>query len=362
MIYQYENSRMPRRRGVILLVVMALLSLFAVVGISFMLYAESAATASRIYREAMVVTNDRVDEDPNLLLNWALAQFIYDVRDFGEDVYSSMRGHSLARTMYGWNYVPMSVVNFDPTKNSNTIAFNGAGPPPAIGPNAAMVNFTFFRNDGVLYDPERAGTRRGMTASMSAVTAPFSGGYNVPYTYPDRANMFLGAMKADDKGDGTGTPKVLMPSFFRPDSPFGSLNPSNPNWVSGPATLKYQVLRPRPADMYWGGPSDPHSFPLPADAGGDVKNLPGTSGFNGGNNDSVWMDLNYPVLTTRAGRKFKPLFAFLITDMDSRINLNVAGNTRGQNGVHASNQGWGPWEINIQRVFNRPGNTPEYPN
>jgi hypothetical protein len=65
------------------------------------------------------------------------------------------------------------------------------------------------------------------------------------------------------------------------------------------------------------------------------------------NNDSVWLDLDFPVMTAPNGTRFKPLFAPLIIDLDSRLNLNVAGNIRGANQSHVSNQGWGPWEINL---------------
>src|SRR5262249_3851464 len=66
-----------------------------------------------------------------------------------------------------------------------------------------------------------------------------------------------------------------------------------------------------------------------------------------------------PVLTAPDGRKFKPLFAPLVVDLDSRVNVNVHGNVRGQGLTQASNMGFGPWEVNPRRLvltdLTRPG-------
>ena len=44
-------QRKRRRKGIILLVVISLLTLFAVVGLSFVLYSEGSANSARIWRE-----------------------------------------------------------------------------------------------------------------------------------------------------------------------------------------------------------------------------------------------------------------------------------------------------------------------
>src|SRR5262249_20140319 len=103
-------------------------------------------------------------------------------------------------------------------------------------------------------------------------------------------------------------------------------------------------------------------FPYPEDAGGDVKNLY----WLPGGNDSYWIDLNYPVQVAPDGRKYKPMFAFFITDLDNRVNLNVHGNIRGlTNGaapyVHLSNQGWVKSEVNVSKVLLNPSVIPANP-
>jgi hypothetical protein len=263
-----------------------------------------------------------------LLLAYFLGQLVYDAKDDEDGVASALRGHSLARSMYGYD-----------DQDVNQTPFNGTGRLHAPSPfpridDYYLINYSYFPGDGFLRDPERLGAR----ADPTQPRGPFTGGFNVPYTYPDLNNSFLAAVKAD----GT----VLLTSFHRPWTGFGSLGPENPNWYDQTKPwLKYQVLRPRPADM---GPG----FPAPEDAGGDVKNLIGGPGGN----DSVWLDLGFPVMMTPDGRKYKPLFAPLIVDLDGRVNVNVHGNVRGQKNTHVSNQGWGPWEVNLSQVLMAPGN------
>src|SRR5262249_52875820 len=130
------------------------------------------------------------------------------------------------------------------------------------------------------------------------------------------------------------------------------------NWTS--PIGKYLMLRPRTFD---------HSpaFPYPEDLGGDVKNLadspgyliPGTNQY--ASNDSIWLDLGFPVQVTPDGRKYKPLFAPLIQDLDNRVNVNVHSNVlgyrfheddnTGRSLVSISHQGWCPGEVSLQRVI-----------
>jgi len=337
-----------RRSGVVLLVVIALLTLFAVVGIAFVLFAQSEATASRVWRESE--TMQRPDMDPEMLLAHTLGQIIYGADD-QNGIFSALRGQELSRSMFGYNYTAGA---------SNTTPFNGVGrlhyqaPFGSLGnqDNFVLLNHQYFGADGFLRDPERYGSRAG----PSAAPGPFVGGFNVSYTYPDINNPFLAAVRASDGA-------VLIQSYNRGVwTGFGSMDPSNPNWTSADPTMKYKVLRPRPADHM--------GFPPPEDAGGDVKQLanspgyliPGSNPPQFANNDSFWMYTGFPVMKAPDGRKFTALFAILMQDLDNRVNVNVAGNVRGsttgaaggldpQNGITLSDQGLGPWEVNPELVL-----------
>ncbi|HEX4592200.1 MAG TPA: hypothetical protein VH120_19860, partial [Gemmataceae bacterium] len=446
---QFRSSSGPPRRGVILLVVVLMLALFLVVGLSFVLYAESEATSSRTYREA--ATPDIADIAPETLLNAGIGQLIYGVPDDATGAESALRGHEFGRLIYGWHYAGLQGNPFVPDANhtnnpwdatkdpnsatnpkaaygpySNTTPFNGIGPlrnlplPSALASSGVkeydLINYTWFASDSPPFvrDPEHpAAAANAYRADPTQALPPYAGGFNIPYTYPDRTNMFLAVVQTTDSTQIDPTthqpvvlnpPRMIVQSFARSTAtlPYVSatanalqIDPTSKGgqtfWNSPPsannAAWKYLVLRPRPGDQLlagetlfqdsdgvWkaNGPAGLRlAFPPPADFGGDVKNLPGvpltytyTNAKNQkvqvqAQNDSFWMDLNYPVQITKNGRKYKPLFAFLIMDLDGKINLNMHGNVnanvvQGKNVIpnqHASNQAIGRHEVNVAKVL-----------
>jgi hypothetical protein len=332
-------QRTNERRGVILMVVLALLTLFAIVGVAFVLYAQAEATSARVAREAE--TAQLADVPPEELLAVFLGQLLYDVHD-AAGYNSAVRGHSLGRDMYGYNNGAANIIPFNGVGRLHTNGTTWPYQNPYNIDDQLLVNYTWFPTDGFARDPEwyAAAPQTSPTAAKAGGTGAYVGG-NSPYTYPDLNHLFLAAVKAD----GT----VLSPSFYRSYTGFGTLDPSNPNWYDATKPfLKYMVMRPRPAEH--------PNFPPPEDAGGDVRNLPWSKGgidpitkkpFQ---NDSIWMDFGFPVMTAPDGTKYKPLVAPLIMDLDNRINIAAAGNLRGIT-ASRSNQGWFPSEMNLAYVL-----------
>lgn len=331
MRYVRPSRAADRRPGVVLLVVIAMLALFASVALSFVFYAESVASSAQLGRQAQ--TQRTVDLDPEQLLAYFLSQLIYDT----ENVHSSLRGYSLARTMYGHN-------PFAP----NTTPFNGVGrlnythttaPPTLLNQNDKnLVNYQYHPQDLFLRDPEFYGYRTSPATTLNAANYR---GLNAPYTYPDLNNMFLATVNADGE--------VLQQSFYR--------NWTGVTFNSGDANFlnpiqKYLTLVPHP--------SYHTQFSVPdADAGGHVKNLDFAKGFKNGatyaSNDSFWIDLGFPIMTAPNGTRYKPLFAPLVIDLENRLHLGVTGHPNATAGAPLSNQGYGVNEINLARLIDPTG-------
>src|SRR5436309_15736089 len=74
------NRRPAARRGAAMIVVPALLGLFALIALSFVFYADSEATGSRLYREREA-RPDPTPPSPDEAINTLFSHIIYDAPD-----------------------------------------------------------------------------------------------------------------------------------------------------------------------------------------------------------------------------------------------------------------------------------------
>ena len=315
------------RRGMVLFIVVAMLALFAVVSVAFYYYATQESLASRLSLDAQ----QRLRPDPDALFAYALRTLVFDEpRDspfegpHNGPFKSHIATHSLLRNLFG---------------SEGLEPFSGTG-------RLHGLDYTYnYPNPNSYYD-----TYFAACYINRSYDAARDGSCNPPYTFPDVNHCFLGRITTDGP---TGPLVVLEQSFIRrsvPGSPgLGAVPPSNyfdpydpvnfsfwtdPNWPDPdspamPVALRQAIVfRPHPLlhqiDPLTGQPR----FPPPADIGGDVRNLPPgipiklPNGQLHYGNDSIWMDLGFPVQTGPDGRTYKPLFAFFIADLDGRLNLN----------------------------------------
>ena len=108
MLLQHANHK---RSGIVLLVVLALLSLFAIVGLAFVFYADAEAQSAKHFADAQVAT--RGDINTEVLAAYFLGQMLYDLKDDERGAYSALRGQSLARSIHGFNSSSLNFTAFN---------------------------------------------------------------------------------------------------------------------------------------------------------------------------------------------------------------------------------------------------------
>ena len=246
------NNQQNRRKGMILLVIIAFLALFTIMGLTYLLYADAQLRFSideikrldkRYYRS--------FDLSTDYLLDFFLERFIYDQPDREADpyvagginyepisVYSALRGHSLARNMYGYNervgtYAGQPAI----LAGVNDRAFSGSGklankqitvPGTSVTVSEHMlVNSTYFKSFGQsqIIDPER-GARSSLT-----IPANYSSSWNAPYTYPDYNNIYLAWLRSDGALNSNGS--MVMKASFSTEYNFAACSLSATFTLSG---------------------------------------------------------------------------------------------------------------------------------
>lgn len=340
------------RNGVVLIVVLGMLAVLALIGVAFITFSSEEEQSSNRFAVAFQIP--RVDMPPDVLLLEALNQLIADTNN----PQSAIRGHSLLADMYGpgcdYSVGPdgrPGVAGVDDDGANGIDDFGELGFPGSDDrDNKLEVNEWYTGaftgpGDRGLFQPLHAGPD-GIPGTFddcfdvnfiwngrltNPKLGPLAGGFNEDYDYPDRQNMFLGLLRAD----GT----VVIPSYIRPgvgapvDSDLAApliAGRTAPLTVTQPdQRARLKLLRPRggftdsnsngrwdPGEPRTENPNFPAFNPLVLDVDNNGDGFP----------DSVWIDLGFPVQQTANGRKFKPLFAFLIVDADGKLNINAHGN------------------------------------
>jgi hypothetical protein len=381
------------RRGVVLIVVLGMLAVLALLGVAFTTFSGQEEQSSGRYQAAF--QTPRVDMAPDQLFVEGLSQLIADTNNH----WSGIRSHSVLGDMYGqgsdYGVGPdgrPGVAGVDDDGNGVTDDMSELGAPGSDDRNGVLNAHEWYAGafsgsgDRGLYQPVDPGPDGIVGTSDDCFDVNFvwnrrvpnplsgihAGGFNEDYDYPDRQNMFLALLRAD----GT----VLAASFVRPgvgaplDSDLDASNPSN-KLVAGrtaplPVTAadqraRLKLLRPRggfidanangrhdTGELTTENPAFPPFNPLVLDIDNNGDGIP----------DSVWLDLGLPVQQSANGRKFKPLFAFLVVDCDGKLNLNAHGNVANvllSPAGHADfdlvgnvlGQGYSPGEVALQNVF-----------
>ena len=115
-----------RRRGIVLILVLATLALMAVVGVTFATFTGQGKIGARSFAQSVLAPR------PDDLMDFALQQLIADTGD----VRSAIRGHSLARDMFG-----------NDASNNGYLAGN-----PSSGAPFTITNIQSVANSAGLYD------------------------------------------------------------------------------------------------------------------------------------------------------------------------------------------------------------------
>lgn len=119
--------RRNQRRGVVLILILAMLGLLAVIGVMFATLSGQTQLSGRYAAEAARNTAVTADET----LDWGLEQLINDT----ENPASALRGHSLKRDMYGNDAQSNGLLRALPNGAYLSVAAVSAGPPLQITTN-----------------------------------------------------------------------------------------------------------------------------------------------------------------------------------------------------------------------------------
>ena len=244
------NQGKRGRRGIVLVLILGMLALMALIGVTFATFSGQSRISARNFAQSM--NQPQRDE----LMDYALSQLISDTAD----IRSAIRGHSLARDMYG-----------------NDAATTATSPPAPTARSMPPDNDPYFYITGV--QQSGTGTLYNLTTNIPAGDPAFYG-YNftrwtlrltfIVGTHVPTGTRMLVEPDARDPGRRptpmhTGhspstwppTDQATVLSTSTPD-PWPNLPASSPTWLTS-TTARAGTTGPAPA-----APTSPVGQPEPS--------------------------------------------------------------------------------------------------
>jgi len=323
-------------------VVMALLGALMLLGFLFYTTAAQEQVSAEYFSDA--AKKQTADIDPDVLFDYVLRQVIIgpSQQEYGSALYGGR--HSMLPTMLGRDFHPGSGMGIN-------LSWNGGTGRPEVN-----TGFHGSSSSHLLYPNASVGAAQE-NLSLPGSTTPLNNypDPDVDHTSPDINSMFLGYYGQVPNGGGTLT-RIAIPSFERPWLLRGAT--AGPNtWYSDAATARL-TLRPHKehravasngtvtatrrfvSDIYPEGGMNPFPFGTPLygvwTGNGETYALDADPS-DSGQNDSIWIDFNFPMMTSPDGlTTFIPMGTVKIVDGDSLLNLNVHGNAAGNTALRTS--------------------------
>ena len=389
------------RRGVLLLLILALLAMFGLIAVAFVVLTGQAQRSAK--------SIERIDlamDPPKNLLQQAAMQVFRGTNNTA----SVMGPHSLLEDMYGNNFISektissvtpvcggqvlkiasdvtaadiaqrggcvMTVTTLNPSNAAAQQAVYGQSTrivyvvpgssdfyvmafPSGITALTGVkftINGVPFSGTGFGWDGTNFVDTLALQPNSSSNKNPL-GGANEDYDAADYQNMLLAAQWYDT----TNNRMCTIPSLHRP-ALVRSVGSENANIVLRPLDTAFVNSTSSYFKADWDGTGTTNHWDVDNDGDGVT--------------DSVWVDLGMPVRATNDGRVYKPLFAILCTDLDGRLNLNAHGslpqtdtgydtlNPASGNSMAGTpaatnvprGQGIGPAEIDLSALLTKPAN------
>lgn len=368
------------RRGVLLLLVLAMLAMFGLLAISFVVISGQAKRGAEAVSKKL-----RVEDSPRELMNEAILQILRGTTTTSgigphsllEDIYGGQSAYGVVQSVSGvaggqllnvqinsqlfGNEELTNPITDDPTRHIGSVltmldgiargksarivgaqsspagvqvvAFDGVDSQGflndcayliALGrPPRFLLNGVPFGGTGFGYDPSAGQMTNLALQPRDPANVNTPGGANEDYDAPDYQNMLLAMMLPDGR--------VPIPSLHRPELiQYWMQQVGQSNWDANQNNIQDKLFfRPLPLATHHPNFNGSNTGFDPIWDGVDPTNNRRWDVDNDGDGiaDSIWVDLGVPVRFTREGRPYKPLFAILCLDMDGRLNLNAHGNS-----------------------------------